>query len=426
MSHPPRTGRPGPAPTAAPHRPAAPRHPPTGRLTALAGIVLAALTLRAAVTAITPLLGTVGAALGFGPLAAGTLGMLPTAMFALFGLATPPLVARFGLERVALGAMLVTGAGTLARAAASSTAALLLLSAVPLAAMGVGNVVLPPLVKRHFPDRVGALSAVYIACVQLGTTIPPLTAVPVAQAHGWRVSVGMWALLAFAAAVPWLLPSVRRVPPAGGGAVSGGSEGAFTAPVRRSPLAWSLAVMIGTTSLSTYALFTWLPRILADAGASAGFGGAMVALFSAIGIVSALVAPVLCTRLRNPFPVVVVCVLCYLAGYTGLYLAPATVPVLWVFLVGVGPTTFAMSLTLIGVRTRTARGAARLSGFVQGVGYTLACLGPLLFGLLHDATGGWGAPFGLLLAALALMTAGAFRACRPGTLEDDLARSGKG
>ena len=89
-------------------------------------------------------------------------------------------------------------------------------------------------------------------------------------------------------------------------------------------------------------------------------------------------------RIANPFPIVVACAVAYVAAFAGLLLAPMAAPMLWVALLGLGPSTFPLSLTLINLRTRTPAGSARLSGFMQGVGYSLSCLGPLLFGWLHD------------------------------------------
>lgn len=93
-------------------------------------------------------------------------------------------------------------------------------------------------------------------------------------------------------------------------------------------------------------------------------------------------------------------------------------PVVWIVIVGLGPSTFPMSLTLINLRTRTQAGSAALSGFAQGVGYTVACLGPLLFGVLHDATGGWAAPFAFLAVVVGVLLVSAWQACKPRVLED--------
>jgi len=408
-----------PAESVAPEKAFTPRALLEGRLLVFAAIITSAFTLRLAVTAFTPLAERIGTQIGYSTAVVGVFGMIPTAMFAAGGILTPILVRRIGLERTALVAMLVAAAGQAVRALVPQTWELLLFSALALAGMGIGNVVIPPLVKRYFSDRLAMLSALYITMVQAGTVLPALIAVPLADAHGWRVSIGLWAVVPLVAALPWLgvlrdrrgrdlidrtaLP-VRDETPAG--------------RAWRSPVAWGMAGMFGMTSLTTYSMFTWLPKIFSDAGASPAFGGTMVGIFSLIGLVAALAAPSVTARVRNPFPIVIGCAVCYFAAFAGLLLAPMGAPLLWVLLLGLGPSTFPMALTLINLRTRTQAGSATLSGFTQGVGYLAACAGPVLFGVLHTSTGGWGAPFALLSVAVVVLLAGAWLACKPRMLED--------
>lgn len=401
-----------------------------GRALVLAGIVLSAFNLRTAVTSLTPLLDELGRVFGFGATMAGVLGMLPSAAFAAFGVATPALAHRMGLERTALLSMLLAAAGLVLRSLAGGTGLLLAGSIVALAGMGIGNVVLPPLVKRYFPDRVGGLSALYLTVLQMGTILPALVAVPVAAAMGWRLSMGAWSVLAVAAALPWIgvLWVERRrgsdLARCHDAAVAAGDEAPeLSAPpargrVWRTSLGWGMTLMFGMTSLATYSMFTWLPKLLVEAGATPAFGGTMVALYSALGLLSSLGMPALAVRVHNPFPLVLACAGCHLAAFAGLLLAPMAMPLLWVPLLGLGPSTFPLALTLINLRTRTPGGSAALSGFMQGVGYALASLGPLLFGVLHEATGGWAWPFAMLAASVVVMATGGWLACKPRMLED--------
>lgn len=132
-------------------------------------------------------------------------------MFAVGGLITPALTSGFGLERTTLAAVIATIIGMAARPVMAGTLGLLLMSCVALLGMGIGNVVIPPLVKRYFSDRVALLSTVYLTCVQIGTTIPALTAVPLADSHGWRLSLATWLLVPLAALLPWIgVVLVRR------------------------------------------------------------------------------------------------------------------------------------------------------------------------------------------------------------------------
>jgi CP family cyanate transporter-like MFS transporter len=405
-----------------------------GRTLVLIGILLAALNLRTAVTSLTPLLDSLGQTFGFGATMTGVFGIVPTVAFAVFGVSTPAIAHRLGLERTVLLAMLLAAAGLLARSFAGNTVQLLLASALALSGMGIGNVVLPPLVKRYFADRIGGVSALYITVLQLGTILPALAAVPLAAAMGWRTSLGAWSLVAVAAALPWAMtlyverygrsPQARALAVAHHRAVAPGDEApelaapAATGRVWRSPVSWGMALKFGMTSLISYSMFTWLPKLLVDAGGSALLGGNMVALYSAMGIISGLAMPVVAVRMTNPFPIVLACCALHLAAFAGLLLAPMTLTAVWVALLGLGPSTFPLALTLINQRTRTPAGSAALSGFTQGLGYCLSCAGPLLFGLLHDVSDGWLWPFAFLTASLVVLAVGGYLACQPRTLED--------
>ncbi|MFD9829425.1 CynX/NimT family MFS transporter [Tsukamurella tyrosinosolvens] len=388
-----------------------------GRLLVLLAIVLFALTLRTAVTSLTPLLTQISEDLHFGATIIGVFGMLPTAMFAAAGIVTPFLTSRIGLERTTLVAVAATAIGIGVRSLMGGTLGLLAFSCLALIGMGVGNVVLPPLVKRYFSDNVAVLSTAYLTCVQLGTMVPALAAVPVADAYGWRVSLAIWAIIPIAAFLPWLgIVLARRGHDVED--VTGEAPSEPTGRIWRSPLAWGAAAMFGMTSLNTYAMFTWIPTILSDSGGSAALGGNMVALFSGVGFVATLIVPSLCTRMVNPFPLVIVFLGCFVVGFLGLLFAPMTLTWVWVIALGLGPTTFPMALTLVNLRTRTGAGSASLSGFMQGVGYLAACAGPLGFGLLHEATHGWTAPFMMLFGCLVILGLGAYQACKPRMLED--------
>ena len=435
--------------------PASPTHAGGGAargwLLALAGITLAAFNLRTAVTSITPLLDVVGREFGFGATMGGVIGMLPAAAFAAFGALTPAITRRIGLEPTVLLAMALAAAGLVLRSSAGGMGLLIAGSLVSLAGMGIGNVVLPPLVKRWFPHRVGTLSVIYITALQAGTIMAALLAVPLADAFGWRLSMASWSLVAVLAMLPWLALLWRGAadtPPAApatghgssahadadtrtidGASPAAGATGLDSTPASRSrvwhtSLGWGMALMFGMTSLATYAMFTWLPQIFTDAGASPAFGGAMVALYTGFSLLGGLVVPGLAVRMPNTFALAVICALAQFAGFAGLWQAPMAAPWLWATLVGIGGCTFPLGLTLINLRTRSAECSAALSGFTQGLGYTLACLGPLLFGMLKDANGGLAWPFAMLAVSVMVMLLGAWQACRPRYLEDIAPRTG--
>lgn len=388
-----------------------------GRVLVLLAIAVFSLSLRAAVTSLTPLLSRISTDMAFGSAIVGVFGTLPTAMFAVGGFAAPALGRRIGLERLALIAATATAIGTGGRAVASNPAGLLALMTVALLGMGIGNVVIPPLIKRYFGDHVGTMSAVFVCCIQIGTIVPAALAVPIAEAHGWRISLAVWALIPLSTLLPWLIVSHgsrSRV------AAGSDQQAEAAGPVWRSPVAVGITVMFAMTSLITYSMFTWIPQIITTAGGTERLGGSMVAAFSLSGFAAALVTPSLCARMANPFPIVIGCVICLLVGFAGLLWSPLTGTVVWMIILGLGPSTFPAAITLINLRSRTGAGSAALSGFVQGVGYLVACAGPLMFGVLHELSGQWTLSFALLLIAVVALIIGGYQACKPRCFEDTI------
>ena len=394
-----------------------------GRTLALVGIILVAATLRTAVAALSPIVSEISTDIPLSATAIGVLGMLPPVCFAVFGIFTPVYTRRLGLENVLLLALTAMLIGHLTRGLAGSLTVLLIGSVVTFAGLGVGNVLLPPPVKKYFPDRFGLVTSLYVTTLALSTLFPPLIAVPVADAAGWRVSLGLWLLPVVFALVPWVTMFVRHRVQVAPGSVVDEAEPALVGRVWRSSIAWALAVVFAASALNAYAMFAWLPQLLIDtAGVTPAQAGTLLSVYAAMGIPCALLIPWLTSRMKNVAILVYLGVAAFLIGDLGLLLAPGTLTWLWVVLAGLGPLFFPLTLVLINLRTRTRAGSVALSGFVQSVGYTLGALGPLCMALLHEITGAWTAPLLFLIGtALAITVAGAVVA-RPHLLEDDLER----
>lgn len=388
----------------------------------LLAVVLLALTLRPAVTATSSLLPSVIDDVPLTATQAGLLGSLPPFCFAAAGLAAPWLLRRLSAERIAVLLLLLAAAAQLGRPWAAGAWAFLAASVVVLFAAGAGNVVLPPIVKAWFPGRIPAVTSAYLVTLTVGTSVPPLLAVPVADAvdaatgtpgTGWRVSLALWGAVSALVLLVWVAPAAHpRVPPA--------AVERARLPVARSRVARGVALLFGFQSFAAYVTFTWLPTRLVDAGVSAQYAAVMLAVFAALGLPASLVVPGLVARVRNTSALVVGLASCFATGLLGLAFAPATATLLWVLVAGFGSGLFPVALTLVNLRTRSPAAAGALSGFAQGSGYLVAAVGPFAAGALHDATGRWDLPFALAAAAMLPAVAGGVLAGR-GTVEGDLA-----
>jgi CP family cyanate transporter-like MFS transporter len=379
-----------------------------GGLLLVLGIVLLAANLRPALTGVAPLISEIRADTGISNGTAGLLTTLPLLAFALLSPVAPRVARRFGMELTLLAGLLVLAAGILLRWA-SPLAALFLGTVVLGAAIAVGNVLLPGLVKREFPERAGLMTSVYSTSLGISAALAAGVSVPLAQLDGigWRGALAAWALPALLACVAWLPQLGRRDLPA---SAPGSPD---TRDLWRSPLAWQVTLFMGLQSLSYYVTLTWLPEILQEEGMGAARAGWMLGLSQAVAVVAMFLAPVIAGRGRSQRGVVAVAAGVSGAGALGLLVAGSAAGTLWVVLLGLGQgASFSLALTFFALRAPDPAHAAALSGMAQSVGYLLAAAGPSLFGVLRDATGAWKVPLALLLAITACLLIAGLGAAR--------------
>ena len=354
--------------------------------------------------------------------------MLPTLFFGAAGFAAPVFIRRTNLELTASVAMLLAAAGLLGRAVIGSVPLFLFLSAVALFGMGMGNVVGAPLVKKYFPDRPAPMLTTFALLMQAGATIPAILALPLAETGGgWRFSIGSWALLSAAAAVPWIvqLVKVSRRPASTADSTREAKAAAENdrlglGQLLRNPIAIGTALFYAMASLNTYAMLAWMPTIIRDAGHDEAVAATAFSIFTFPTLPLALVSPLVGSKLRNPFPYAATLTILPVAGFLGMALVPGA-PALWAVLIGFIGGAFLLAIAMFNRRTRTQQGSGTLAGFAMGVGYLFGTLGPLLGGGLNSAAGSWDSALLIYAMTAAPMLVGAWQMSKPDRyLEDRL------
>jgi CP family cyanate transporter-like MFS transporter len=391
----------------------------TEKILVVLGIVVLGFNLRPAAVSVGPVLHEASQALGMSATSAGVLTTLPVLAFAGFGALAPTLARAVGVHRVTLLALVAVVLGLAGRAAVSSVLAFLVLSLLALGGMATANVLLPSLVKLHFPDRVGLMTSVYTTAMAVGLTAASVLTVPVADAAGgWRWGLATWALTALVAALPWI-GLVRH-----DRALEGPRERITLGAVARTRLGWAMALCFGLQSMQAYSVFGWFAQIYRDAGFSAGTAGLLLGLITAMSIPLSFWLPALAARMPDQRLLLTLLVLCYPVGYIGLVVHPGGgLAWVWAAFVGAGAAVFPVVLVLIGLRARTSQGTAALSGFAQSVGYLIAALGPFGMGLLYDLSGGWTVPLTALTVVLVPQLVACLVVGRPAYVEDQLTPS---
>ncbi|MCC0241742.1 CynX/NimT family MFS transporter [Pseudomonas aeruginosa] len=340
-----------------------PPAPPLRPWLLLLGLVLVALNLRPALSSLAPLLNQVRDDTGLSAAAAGLLTTAPVLCLGLFAPLAPRLARRIGAER----------------------SVLLILFCLAGASIGIIGVLLPGIVKRDFPRQAGVMTGVYTMALCLGAALAAGATAPLEKLFGnWELALAFWSLPAILAAAFWL-PQTRQGQHA--------HRQAFRViGLWRDPLAWQVTLYMGLQSSLAYIVFGWLPSILIDRGMTAVEAGLVLSGSVMLQLITALLAPWLAARARDQRLAVVLVMATTLAGLLGFLYAPLQTIWGWAVLLGLGQGgTFSIALALIVLRSRDAHVASHLSGMAQGVGYTLAAMGPFMVGVVHDLTGGWNA-----------------------------------
>jgi MFS transporter, CP family, cyanate transporter len=365
--------------------------PVTGAAAVVAavGIMLVAANLRPAVVSVAPLVHEIKASTGWSSSVTGLLTTLPVLVFGLVAPIAPRCAARFGIEKTVFGALAVLVAGIAIRMAPSATG-LFVGSALVGAGIGVGNVVLPSLIKRDFAHRSGLVTGLYSMTLSGGAAAAAALTVPINDALGgnWPVALGSWGIFALVALLVWI-PQLRRLHRVDVGARES---------LWRNPIAWAITIFMGSQSLIYYTFNAWLPELLIDRGLSPAGAGAVLAVGQVASLVMSLVAPIIAGRFRDQRAVTAVALVVCAIGFVGLLVTDAW-PTLWAICVLTGPgASVSLAMLFMVLRSTSSAQTAQVSGMAQCVGYLLAAAGPVAIGALYDLTGSWT----IAMAALSL------------------------
>ncbi|MBZ6386882.1 MULTISPECIES: CynX/NimT family MFS transporter [Pantoea] len=363
-------------------------------------ILLTAANLRAPITAVGPVLENIRSAFGLSAAAAGFFNFIPLMMFAALAPVAAALGNRYGLERSLWVALLLTTLGSLVRWLPDEAA---LWSGTFMLSAGIAaaNVLLPPLIKRDFTHHTAKYIGLYAATMSLTASLASGVAVPLATwtEAGWRLSLGVWAVPGLVALLAWLPLLTPRAAHRSGATHALSAVGATP---WRSGIGWQVSLFMALQSLAFYTLIDWFTPYAQAKGYSQAEAGWLLFLYQAIAILANLGCMVALKRLRDARLTAFVASAAIFCGVLGLLLLPR-LAALWLIIAGLGAgASLVLCLSLFNLRARDHRQASQLSGMAQCVGYALAALGPLFFGIVHEQSGDWTLPL-TLLAALSFM-----------------------
>lgn len=380
-------------------------------------VFTAAFNLRAGISSLGGVLDDTLAAFNAGGSLAGVITAIPGLCFAVFGLLAVPLALRLGLSRTLLAGMVLALVGLAVRPWVGGIWVFIVLTALVTTGIAVANVLLPAWIKNHGGRHIVALMTVYGSILGFSGAIGPLSTL---VTDDFRWALFLWAVPAVVQVLIWALVVLRtgkdvpeQTTPQGGETVD--------VSLWRSPTAVFLMIFFGLQSMQAYIQMGWLPKIYTDHGVSPAIASLALVLVGCFTVLGGLVMPVVIDRMRSIVWLPVLFSAVTATGYIGLWLAPAAAPLLWAGLLGFGGFCFPTAIALIPARSRAPMVTARLSGFVQPIGYVIAALGPFVVGVAREATGGWSLIIPVLAALCVLMALVGHRAAREVFIDDELA-----
>lgn len=300
---------------------------------------------------------------------------LPVIMMGLAALAGPLLLRRLGEVRGIVAGLLLLALASVARGFDQSATALITSALVAGCGIGLIQALMPAQIKRHFGAKAGTLMALFTTGIMAGAAIAAASAAPLAKSQGLALTLAIPVVPAIIALLLWLTFS-RGVTP------MQSSQAPRTA---RSPRAWLLMIFFGIGTGAYTLVLAWLPPFYMQHGWQPEQSGYVLGALTLTEVAAGFVLSALIHRFRDrrrPLLVVLTLILLGLISLLWLGGAQAWLPTLLLGL-GIG-ALFPLSLIVTLDHAHTPEEAGTLLSFVQGGGYLLAALMPLVAGIVRD------------------------------------------
>ncbi|MCF3944103.1 CynX/NimT family MFS transporter [Oceanobacillus alkalisoli] len=362
----------------------------------IVGVILLAINLRPALTAVGPVIGIIRNEIGFSNWSIAMLTSLPLVVFAIMSTVTPQLARKFKNERIIMFGLISLTIGIILR---STSTVILLLFGTLFIGVGIAicNVLIPGIIKQEFPTKLMLMTGVYSTVMGISATSASALSVPIAESLGlgWRISLLIWVIPAIIALIylSFIIISKSKQ------SIKNQSVSEKATNIWKSPLAWKIAFFMGCHSLLFYIIISWLPEIFISFGLDKTTSGFLLSYLQLIGIPASLLIPLIANKLKSQAWLVVILNAFLILGLL-LLLAYNGKVVYFISSALIGFSingNFTLALLFLSIRSRDSNQATSLSGMAQTIGYTLAAFGPMIIGLIHDITFEWKIPLLILI-----------------------------
>lgn len=324
---------------------------------------------------------------------------LPVAMMGLAALCGPWLLARAGAVRgIMLGLFILLVACSL-RGFSTSLTGLMGTALLGGASIGTIQALMPALIKKAYTQTASTIMSLFSTGIMAGAAVAAASAEPLFSWLTLKPALAMAGVLALLALMLWL-PLVKQPQ---------GEQTAHESVTLSSSRTGLLLLFFGVGTGAYTLVLAWLPPLYIQAGWSARSSGYMLAWLTLTEVAAGFAVSALIGKFPDRRVPLITVLLLLLAGLLCLVFSPGTTPVLSTLLLGIGiGALFPLSLIVTFDHARTPAQAGKLLSKVQGGGYMIAALMPLVAGIVRDSSVSLNSAWLVMSAGVVLLIAIAF------------------
>ena len=359
----------------------------TNKVIILLGIILLGMILRTPITSVGAIIGPLKNLLEINNTVAGLITTIPLIAFAIFSPLVAKISNKIGLEKTIFLATIVASIGLLLRFYIN-TSVFFVTTFIIGVGITVGNVLLPGLTKKYFPENLGVMTGFYAVVMNVSASIAAGISYPILNTNigGEKFSTGL-------AVNIWLIISVLNIVIYAIITKNSKSERIVkdkktgVTGYLKSLKMWSVMLSMGLQSALFYCSVSWFAEIMISKGFTPSEAGLLLSISQFAQFPSTFLVPVLAEKIKNKLIIPIFIAMGYVASLIGMIYIQGNFALMTIYIVLfalAGGGSFSYVMYLFSAKSKNEEEAADISGLAQAGGYWLAAIFPPLLGYIRD------------------------------------------
>ncbi len=376
----------------------------TNKVIILLGIIFLGMVLRTPITSVGAIIGPLKKLLEINNTVAGLITTIPLIAFAIFSPLVTKISNKIGLEKTIFLATIVASIGLLLRFYIN-TSIFFVTTFIIGVGITVGNVLLPGLTKKYFPENLGVMTGFYAVVMNISASIAAGISYPILNTNigGEKFSTGLavniWLIISLINIIIYsVIIKNNKVEKIDNKKI--GSKGYL-----KSLKMWSVMLSMGLQSALFYCSVSWFAEIMISKGFTPSEAGLLLSISQFAQFPSTFLVPVLAEKIKNRLIIPIFITMGYIVSLIGMIHIHGNFSLMIIYIVLfalAGGGSFSYVMYLFSAKSKNEEEAADVSGLAQAGGYWLAAIFPPLLGYIRDILN-WDVAIYILIATASLL-----------------------